>query len=55
MNYGRKEDFQKIRNMHVPINGSIVIFRAGEITLAEKVSSVCPNTWLDLARGSYAS
>ncbi|NWI42579.1 TFR1 protein, partial [Picathartes gymnocephalus] len=39
VNYGRKEDFQKIRNMHVPMNGSIVIFRAGKITLAEKVAN----------------
>ncbi|NWQ99685.1 TFR1 protein, partial [Paradoxornis webbianus] len=39
VNYGRKEDFQTIRNMHVPINGSIIIFRAGKITLAEKVAN----------------
>ncbi|NXH93268.1 TFR1 protein, partial [Pachycephala philippinensis] len=39
VNYGRKEDFQKIRNMHVPMNGTIIIFRAGEITLAEKVAN----------------
>ncbi|NWR47090.1 TFR1 protein, partial [Regulus satrapa] len=39
VNYGRKEDFQKIQNMHVPMNGSIIIFRAGKITLAEKVAN----------------
>ncbi|NWW64342.1 TFR1 protein, partial [Ifrita kowaldi] len=39
VNYGRKEDFQQIRNMHVPMNGTIIIFRAGEITLAEKVAN----------------
>ncbi|NXI83224.1 TFR1 protein, partial [Rhipidura dahli] len=39
VNYGRKEDFQKIRNMGVPMNGTIIIFRAGKITLAEKVAN----------------
>ncbi|NXH34737.1 TFR1 protein, partial [Myiagra hebetior] len=39
VNYGRKEDFQQIRNMHVSMNGTIIIFRAGKITLAEKVAN----------------
>ncbi|NWU19616.1 TFR1 protein, partial [Dyaphorophyia castanea] len=39
VNYGRKEDFQQIRNMGVPMNGTIIIFRAGKITLAEKVAN----------------
>ncbi|NXB63609.1 TFR1 protein, partial [Struthidea cinerea] len=39
VNYGRKEDFQQIRNMRVPMNGTIIIFRAGKITLAEKVAN----------------
>uniref|UniRef100_A0A8C3QVV0 Transferrin receptor protein 1 n=1 Tax=Cyanoderma ruficeps TaxID=181631 RepID=A0A8C3QVV0_9PASS len=39
VNYGLKEDFQRVRNMHVPMNGSIIIFRAGKITLAEKVAN----------------
>ncbi|NXO64959.1 TFR1 protein, partial [Phainopepla nitens] len=39
VNYGQKEDFQKIRNMGVPMNGTIIIFRAGKITLAEKVAN----------------
>ncbi|NXQ02589.1 TFR1 protein, partial [Vidua macroura] len=39
VNYGRKEDFQKIRNMRVSMNGAIIIFRAGKITLAEKVAN----------------
>nr|XP_012431177.3 transferrin receptor protein 1 isoform X1 [Taeniopygia guttata]XP_030136428.3 transferrin receptor protein 1 isoform X1 [Taeniopygia guttata] len=39
VNYGRKEDFQKIRNMRVSMNGTIIIFRAGKITLAEKVAN----------------
>ncbi|NXA93227.1 TFR1 protein, partial [Melanocharis versteri] len=39
VNYGQKEDFQKIRNMQVPMNGTIMIFRAGKITLAEKVAN----------------
>ncbi|XP_039929652.1 transferrin receptor protein 1 isoform X1 [Hirundo rustica] len=39
VNYGRKEDFQKIRNMRIPMNDSIIIFRAGKITLAEKVAN----------------
>lgn len=55
MNYGQKEDFQRIRNLGVSMNGAIIIFRAGKITLAEKVSGVCPRAWLDLAAGSYAS
>ncbi|XP_041261704.1 transferrin receptor protein 1 [Onychostruthus taczanowskii] len=39
VNYGRKEDFQKIRNMRVSMDGAIIIFRAGKITLAEKVAN----------------
>ncbi|NWT77856.1 TFR1 protein, partial [Lanius ludovicianus] len=39
VNYGRKADFQQIRNMGVPMNGTIIIFRAGKITLAEKVAN----------------
>ncbi|NXV09021.1 TFR1 protein, partial [Cettia cetti] len=39
VNYGRKEDFQEIQKMDVPMNESIIIFRAGEITLAEKVAN----------------
>ncbi|NWW36375.1 TFR1 protein, partial [Panurus biarmicus] len=40
VNYGRKEDFQMIRNiMHFPMNEAIIIFRAGKITLAEKVAN----------------
>ncbi|NWI04470.1 TFR1 protein, partial [Tichodroma muraria] len=39
VNYGRKEDFQKIRNVRVPMDGTIIIFRAGKITLAEKVAN----------------
>ncbi|CAN8190662.1 unnamed protein product [Coccothraustes coccothraustes] len=39
VNYGLKEDFQKIRNLRVSMNGAIIIFRAGKITLAEKVAN----------------
>ncbi|NWX26672.1 TFR1 protein, partial [Notiomystis cincta] len=39
VNYGRKEDFQKIRNVLDTMNGTIIIFRAGKITLAEKVAN----------------
>ncbi|NWV98162.1 TFR1 protein, partial [Machaerirhynchus nigripectus] len=39
VNYGQKEDFQQIRTMGVPMNGTIIIFRAGKITLAEKVAN----------------
>ncbi|XP_031975576.1 transferrin receptor protein 1 [Corvus moneduloides] len=39
VNYGRREDFQQIRNMGVPMNGTIIIFRAGKITLAEKAAN----------------
>ncbi|NWU35024.1 TFR1 protein, partial [Hylia prasina] len=39
VNYGRREDFQEIRNVHGPMNESIIIFRAGKITLAEKVAN----------------
>ncbi|NWI92603.1 TFR1 protein, partial [Pitta sordida] len=39
VNYGLKSDFQKIQSMGVSMNGAIVIFRAGKITLAEKVAN----------------
>ncbi|NXF04756.1 TFR1 protein, partial [Smithornis capensis] len=39
VNYGLKSDFQKIQNLGVSMNGTIVIFRAGKITLAEKVAN----------------
>ncbi|NXM92064.1 TFR1 protein, partial [Oenanthe oenanthe] len=39
VNYGRKEDFQQIRIMGIPMNETIIIFRAGKITLAEKVAN----------------
>ncbi|NXX99498.1 TFR1 protein, partial [Centropus bengalensis] len=37
MNYGLKADFQKMQD--VPLNETIIIFRAGKITLAEKVAN----------------
>ncbi|XP_025926644.1 transferrin receptor protein 1 isoform X1 [Apteryx rowi] len=39
VNYGQKADFQKMQNSGVSLNGSIVILRAGKITLAEKVAN----------------
>ncbi|NXN97841.1 TFR1 protein, partial [Rhinopomastus cyanomelas] len=39
VNYGRKDDFQKIQNQGVSLNGTIIIFKAGKITLAEKVAN----------------
>ncbi|XP_009466717.1 PREDICTED: transferrin receptor protein 1 [Nipponia nippon] len=39
VNYGLKADFQKIEKLDVSLNESIVIFRAGKITLAEKVAN----------------
>ncbi|KFR06789.1 transferrin receptor protein 1 [Opisthocomus hoazin] len=39
VNYGLKADFQKIQKQDVSLNGTIVIFRAGKITLAEKVAN----------------
>ncbi|KAM6122214.1 transferrin receptor protein 1 [Pterocles gutturalis] len=39
VNYGRKDDFQKIQKLRVSLNGTIIIFRAGRITLAEKVAN----------------
>ncbi|NXT19761.1 TFR1 protein, partial [Syrrhaptes paradoxus] len=39
VNYGRKDDFQKIQKLRVSLNGTIIIFRAGKITLAEKVAN----------------
>ncbi|NXV84808.1 TFR1 protein, partial [Calonectris borealis] len=39
VNYGRKADFRKIQNAGVSLNETIIIFRAGEITLAEKVAN----------------
>ncbi|NXR03049.1 TFR1 protein, partial [Sagittarius serpentarius] len=39
VNYGLKADFQKIQKQGVSLNGTIIIFRAGKITLAEKVAN----------------
>ncbi|NXX15857.1 TFR1 protein, partial [Podargus strigoides] len=39
VNYGLKADFQKIQKWGVSLNGTIIIFRAGKITLAEKVAN----------------
>ncbi|XP_005525050.1 PREDICTED: transferrin receptor protein 1 [Pseudopodoces humilis] len=39
VNYGEKEDFQKLRNVGIPMKGTIIIFKAGKITLAEKVAN----------------
>ncbi|GAB0193613.1 transferrin receptor protein 1 [Grus japonensis] len=39
VNYGLKADFQKIQKLGVLLNGTIIIFRAGKITLAEKVAN----------------
>ncbi|KAM6389733.1 transferrin receptor protein 1 isoform 2-T2 [Pluvialis apricaria] len=39
VNYGRKVDFQKIQKPGVSLNETIIIFRAGKITLAEKVAN----------------
>lgn len=48
MNYGLKKDIETIQKSVTPLNGTIVIVRAGKITLAEKVSTVAPKpgqTW----------
>ncbi|NXE04839.1 TFR1 protein, partial [Lophotis ruficrista] len=39
VNYGLKADFQKILKLGVSLNETIIIFRAGKITLAEKVAN----------------
>ncbi|KAM7160730.1 transferrin receptor protein 1 [Macrochelys suwanniensis] len=39
VNYGRAEDFQKLNDMNIPINGSVVFVRAGKISFAEKVAN----------------
>ncbi|NWS60190.1 TFR1 protein, partial [Chunga burmeisteri] len=39
VNYGLKADFEKIQKLGVSLNGTIIIFRAGKITLAEKVAN----------------
>ncbi|XP_062485030.1 transferrin receptor protein 1 [Pezoporus occidentalis] len=39
VNYGLKADFQKLEKLGVSLNGAILIFRAGKITLAEKVAN----------------
>ncbi|NXX74016.1 TFR1 protein, partial [Urocolius indicus] len=39
VNYGLKADFQKMQKLDISLNGSIAIFRAGKITLAEKVAN----------------
>uniref|UniRef100_A0A452IDG9 Transferrin receptor protein 1 n=1 Tax=Gopherus agassizii TaxID=38772 RepID=A0A452IDG9_9SAUR len=38
-NYGRTEDFQELNKMNIPINGSVVLVRAGKISFAEKVAN----------------
>ncbi|NXH09825.1 TFR1 protein, partial [Bucco capensis] len=39
VNYGLKADFQKIQNQGISLDGTIIIFKAGKITLAEKVAN----------------
>ncbi|KAM9275156.1 transferrin receptor protein 1 isoform 3-T3 [Cariama cristata] len=39
VNYGLKADFEKIQKLGVSLNGTIIILRAGKITLAEKVAN----------------
>ncbi|XP_042653256.1 transferrin receptor protein 1 isoform X1 [Tyto alba] len=39
VNYGMKADFQKLQKDGISLNESIIIFRAGKITLAEKVAN----------------
>ncbi|KFW89695.1 Transferrin receptor protein 1, partial [Phalacrocorax carbo] len=39
VNYGLKADFQKIQAYGVSLNETIIIFRAGKISLAEKVAN----------------
>lgn len=45
VNYGLKADFEKIQKLDVSLNETIIIFRAGKITLAEKVNNLCPKAW----------
>lgn len=47
-----KDDFKQVPQS-VSLNGTIVIFKAGKITLAEKVSGLCLKAWPNLAAGSY--
>ncbi|KFP00508.1 Transferrin receptor protein 1 [Calypte anna] len=39
VNYGLKADFQKLQKQGIILNDTITIFRAGKITLAEKVAN----------------
>ncbi|XP_054242296.1 transferrin receptor protein 1 [Indicator indicator] len=39
VNYGQKDDFRRLQNQDVSLNGAITIFKAGKITLAEKVAN----------------
>ncbi|NXX63002.1 TFR1 protein, partial [Scopus umbretta] len=39
VNYGLKTDFQRIQKLDISLNETIIIFRAGKITLAEKVAN----------------
>ncbi|XP_010151849.1 PREDICTED: transferrin receptor protein 1 [Eurypyga helias] len=39
VNYGLKADFEKLQKLDVSLNETIIIFRAGKITLAEKVAN----------------
>ncbi|XP_043541930.1 transferrin receptor protein 1-like [Chiloscyllium plagiosum] len=38
-NYGTKDDFKLLDSMSVPVNGSVVVVRAGKINFAEKVTN----------------
>ncbi|XP_060690670.1 transferrin receptor protein 1-like [Hemiscyllium ocellatum] len=38
-NYGTKDDFKLLSSMSVPVNGSVVVVRAGKINFAEKVTN----------------
>lgn len=42
-NYGRAEDFQELNKMDTPVNGCVVLVRAGKISFAEKVGN---SSWL---------
>ncbi|KAM9583249.1 transferrin receptor protein 1 isoform 2-T2 [Trichechus inunguis] len=38
-NFGTKADFESLNNLNSPVDGSLVIVRAGKITFAEKVAN----------------
>ena len=50
-NYGRDEDFQELLKNGGSLTGTVLLFRAGEITFADKVGFV---SWTPIKRQEYS-